>query len=71
MTTKEANKFLYHGDKARIARKFGTSFVYVYLVAVGKRQGKFGKAKKIAAEIIRTAEQNIAEGFVPPKSSNQ
>jgi hypothetical protein len=71
MTTKEANKFLYHGDKARIARKFKTTFVYVYQIAIGKRYGKFGKAKMIAEEIIRTAEQNIADGFVAPKSNKE
>jgi DNA-binding transcriptional regulator YdaS (Cro superfamily) len=71
MTIQDANKYLYHGDKSRIARRFGASSQDVYMVATGRRKGKFGRAKEIAEEIIRVAEQNIAEGFVAPKSSEQ
>lgn len=71
MTTTEANKFLLHGDKARIARKFRCKGKDVYDVAVGLRKGKFGRAKELAAEIIRVAEQNISEGLVTPENVEQ
>jgi hypothetical protein len=65
MTIPEANNYLYHGDKSRIARKFRTSNLAVYMVATGRRKGKFGRAQDIREEVLKVAEQNKAEGMVP------
>jgi hypothetical protein len=65
MNIPEANKFLYHGDKSRIARKFGCSSFDVWMVASGRRKGKFGRAKEIREEVLKVAEQNKAEGMSP------